>query len=307
MKNKLPIIAIATIFAVGVGLLFYPMASAVVNNLQSRNNAVAYLDNAALLTSPETEKMLKAAQDYNKNLLNTATLTDPFSEKTTEKSGESYEEILDTDGYGLMGYIDIPKINLYLPIYHGTSLEVLKKGVGHLENTAMPIGGKSTHCVLSAHSAYPTRSFFDYLPKLEKGDSFYIHILNDTLKYEVDRIKIVSPTDTSDLSITENKSYITLITCAPYSINTHRLLVRGVRVENDKSAADLTPRVLKIEKNSFYLMGCEIGYINAAVILCAIIAAVTLTVLFILRKASNKLIKVHKFVSSAKSEKGKKL
>lgn len=307
MKNKLPIIAIATIFSVGVGLLFYPMASAVVNNLQSRNNAVAYLDNAALLTSPETEKMLKTAQDYNKNLLNTAALTDPFSEKAAEKSGESYEEILDTDGYGLMGYIDIPKINLYLPIYHGTSLDVLKKGVGHLENTAMPIGGKSTHCVLSAHSAYPTRSFFDYLPKLEKGDSFYIHILNDTLKYEVDLIKIVSPTDTSDLSITENKDYITLITCAPYSINTHRLLVRGVRVENDKSAADLTPRVLKIEKSSFYLMGCEIGYINAAVILCAIVAAVTLTVLFILRKASIKLIKVPEFVSSAKSEKGKKL
>jgi len=132
-----------------------------------------------------------------------------------------------------MGYIDIPKINVYLPIYHGSSEEILQKGVGHLQNTSLPIGGKSTHAVLTGHRGLATATLFTDLDQLVQGDLFYIHILNGELVYRVDQIKVVELEDTSDLVIQQGEDYVTLVTCTPYGINTQRLLVRGTRVENE--------------------------------------------------------------------------
>lgn len=301
MKNKLPIIAIILIFVAGIGVLSYPLISAVINNIQARGKATAYMDKVESMPDPEIEEFFAQAQTYNESLLNNVILTDPFDAEAYEKIGANYEETLDTDGKGLIAYIDIPKINVYLPIYHGTSIEVLEKGAGHLENTSMPIGGKSTHSVISAHSAFPTQSFFDYLTELDEGDVFYIHVLNDTLKYEVDQIKVILPTDTSDLNIIEEEDHVTLLTCTPYSINTHRLLVRGVRVPNDETPVDATPKVVKVGEGAIFFMGYEIPYWEATIILGVFIAVVVITVILIVRKNSKK--KSKHLINSKKSEK----
>ena len=138
--------------------------------------------------------------------------------------------MLDTDGSGRMGYLEIPSIEVYLPIYHGTSEGVLQSGIGHLGNTSLPIGGENTHAVLSGHTGLPNARLLTVLDKLQEGDQFYIHVLDEILAYEVDQIKVVEPDDISDIFIEEGEDYVTLVTCTPYGINSHRLLVRGTRV-----------------------------------------------------------------------------
>ncbi len=291
MKRKLPFIGIIIIFLIGIGVLSYPLISAVVNNIDARGKAVAYQEALEELPDPEIEEFLAGAEKYNKSLLNDVILTDPFDEEAYDKIGANYEETLDTDGEGLIGYIDIPSINVYLPIYHGTSLEVLEKGAGHLENSSMPIGGESTHAVISAHSAFPTQSFFDYLPELDEGDVFYVHVLNQTLKYEVDQIKVVLPDQTSDLNIIRGEDHLTLLTCTPYSVNTHRLLVRGVRVEMDESEVDTSPHVINVGEASVYFFGYELPYWVVAIILVVIVLVIVLIVLFLSKRRKKKNIK----------------
>lgn len=282
MKRKLPIIFIILIFLVGVGVLAYPLVSSVINNVNTRSEAEQYFEEAEKTDTSEIDALFEEAYSYNNALLNTVILTDPFDEASYEKIAVKYENSFNTNENGLIGYIDIPKINVYLPIYHGTSLEVLSKGAGHLENTAFPVGGESTHSVISAHSAFPTETFFDYLTDLEEGDMFYIHVLNQTLQYEVDQIKVVLPDNTKDLYVEKGKDYVTLLTCTPYSVNTHRLLVRGHRVLPYIPSKDEGLHNFTVDNQYIFFLGYRISYLTMAVAIAVFVVFVVGVVLLIL-------------------------
>lgn len=282
MKKYIPIIAIILIFIVGVGILAYPLVSSVVNNIESRKIAEEQIISAKNMDEGKRDELFKQADDYNKNLLSTVILSDPFDAETYNKISAKYKETFDVDGNGLIGYVEVPKINVFLPVYHGTSEEVLSRGAGHLNNTSLPVGGKSTHSVISAHSAFPTETFFDYLTDLKEGDRFYIHVLNEVLTYEVDQIKIVLPNETRDLYVVEGQDYVTLLTCTPYSINTHRLLVRGKRVIEEKPD-EVVIHNISTDSGNIYLMGYKINYFYAAIGIAGFIAAVAMVVFLITR------------------------
>ena len=187
----------------------------------------------------EKEEQLRLARDYNEALLKAnIKLTDPFSLEDQAGGEFNYDSILNYNKNGVMGFIDIPKIDVYLPIYHGTSNEVLEKGIGHLENTSFPIGGESTHAVISGHTGLNSAKMFTDLTSMELDDQFYIDILGDTLAYKVINIEVVEPDDVSSLSIQDEKDLVTLVTCTPYGINSHRLLVTGERTEYIKDEHD---------------------------------------------------------------------
>ena len=173
----------------------------------------------------EKEAMYNEAVDYNKKIYENGMI-----DYSNPDAVEGYNDILDVSGTGIMGYISIPKINVELPIYHGTSDGVLQVAVGHLEGSSLPVGGENTHCVLSGHRGLPSADLFTHLDRLNVHDIFTISVLDKTLVYEIDQIKVVAPGDTQYLQIEDGKDYCTLLTCTPYGINTHRLLVRGVRV-----------------------------------------------------------------------------
>ena len=285
MKRRLPILIIVLVFLIGLGVLAYPLVSSVINNVNARKQATEYFKKAVKTDTTEIDALFQEAYDYNNALLNTVILTDPFDEESYEKIAVKYENSFNTNENGLIGYIDIPKINVYLPIYHGTSLDVLSKGAGHLENTAFPVGGESTHSVISAHTAFPTETFFDYLTDLEEGDMFFIHVLNQTLQYEVDQIKVVLPDNTKDLHVIKGEDYVTLLTCTPYSINTHRLLVRGHRVlpyipDDDKGMQTIT-----LDNQYIFFLGYKISYLTMAIVIAVFVLFVAgISVLMILTK-----------------------
>lgn len=230
MKKKLSSILICLIFLVGLGIMLYPMIS----NLYSEHNQIQTINNYEKVIDDmddnEIQEALELAQKYNKSLIGNVKLTDPFDVELQKGLNSEYEHLLNIDGDGIMGYINIPKINVNLPIFHGTSEEVLQKGVGHLENTSFPIGGEGTHTVLSGHTGLPTAELFNDLSELEEDDEFYLHVLGKVLAYRIDQVKVVEPQDTSNLLIDPTKDYATLVTCTPYGVNSHRLLVRGTRI-----------------------------------------------------------------------------
>lgn len=232
MKRKLSIILMSLIFLSGLGIMLYPVISNAYIEYKQKSVITNYEETVKEMPKDTINEELERASDYNKLLIGTAIVTDPFDPEAQKKLEESsdYFNILNLDEKGVMGYIVIPKINVNLPIYHGTSEEVLQKGVGHLQNTSLPVGGESTHAVLSGHTGLSSAKLFTDLDKLEEGNIFYIKTLGETFAYEVDQIKVVEPHETSDLLIESDKDYVTLVTCTPYSINTHRLLVRGTRV-----------------------------------------------------------------------------
>ena len=183
----------------------------------------------------------------------------------------------------------MPKINVYLPIYHGTSEEVLSKGAGHLQNTSLPVGGASTHSVISAHSGYPGETFFDYLTDMKVGDEFYVHILDRTLKYEVDQIEVVLPSEINSLRIVDGEDLVTLLTCTPYGINTHRLLVRGKRVDYDDTKYIETGESLaKFDNGYIFFLGYKIPYAVAIGIIVGFVALVVFAVVFLLKRKKKK-------------------
>jgi sortase A len=182
------------------------------------------------LSDNDYDRLWKEAKEYNAEHPVNA-IVDAFEEEDTYELSHPYDRVLDPNGDGLMGSIEIPKIKARLAIYHGLSKTVLEKGVGHVEGTSLPIGGKSTHAVLAAHRGLPNAKLFTDLDQMEKGDIFILHILGKHLAYKVDQIKTVLPDETSDLDIIEGEDHVTLITCTPYGVNTHRLLVRGVRTK----------------------------------------------------------------------------
>lgn len=289
MKRKLAIFGIILIFIAGIGTMSYPLVSSVINNIDSRNHVEEYTKTTKQMSSEETLEMFKQAEEYNHSLTNNVIITDPFDEKAYKKIGANYENALNVDGNGLIGYIDIPKINVYLPIYHGTAEAILAKGAGHLQNTSLPIGGESTHSVISAHTAYPGETFFDYLTDMEEGDEFYIHVLDRVLKYEVDSIKVVLPEETDDLRVVKGKDYVTLLTCTPYSVNTHRLLVRGKRVEYDDSKYITTgASAASFGNDGIFFLGYKVSYWAAALIIVGFVALVVIIVIIRLKRSKKK-------------------
>lgn len=242
-KNGISLGIIILIFILGVAVLLYP----VISSIWSRNHQLTvvreYTEAVESADHTEIDRELEEAETYNRSLLeNGVVLSDPFDPFAPSFPDGNYLEMLDLNE--AMAYVEIPAISVNLPIYHGTDLETLSKGVGHLEGTSLPIGGIGTHCVLSAHSGLPTAELFTNLNKLVIGDVFYIHVYDVTLAYKVNSIEVVEPSDITLLMIEEDHDYVTLITCTPYAVNTHRLLVRGERIEYDpdKDKDDTAPQ-----------------------------------------------------------------
>lgn len=219
------------ILLAGVSLLLYPTVSDYWNSFHQSRAIASYAEQVAKI-DPDTYKQLWAdAQAYNRSLIGKVGRYD-----MTDEERAKYESLLNVSGNGIIGYIEIPSIKCSLPIYHGTDEAILQIAVGHIEGTSLPVGGSGTHCVLSGHRGLPSARLFTDLDKMVEGDTFMMRVLDETLTYEVDQIRIVLPDEMDDLEIEEGKDYCTLVTCTPYGINSHRLLVRGHRVENQEEA-----------------------------------------------------------------------
>jgi len=243
MKKKITTILLILIFVAGLAILAYPTVSDYWNSFHSSRAIMSYADAVSGLSEEEYERLFSEARAYNARILDRS---NPFL--PSEEELEEYNQLLNTGGDGIMGYIEIPMINVTIPIYHGTSEGVLQVAVGHLDWTSLPVGGESTHAVLSGHRGLPSAELFTRLDRLVVGDEFMLNVLNEVLTYEVDQILIVLPEDVSALQISEGKDYCTLVTCTPYGINTHRILVRGHRVETQNThSVRVTSDAIQIE------------------------------------------------------------
>lgn len=243
MKKNRSTIILILIFLVGLSVMLYPTVSDYINQKNQSRAVASYSEEVENLSDVDYQAYFDAANDYNRRLAETP---DAFY-RPEEVSG--YTDTLDVSGTGIMGYITISKIGVELPVYHGTSDGVLQVAAGHLEGSSLPVGGAGTHAVISAHRGLPSAKLFTNLDELEVGDTFTITVLDRVLTYEVDQISIVLPTETDLLQPVEGKDYVTLMTCTPYGINTHRLLVRGKRIENAENQKHIrvTADALRIE------------------------------------------------------------
>ena len=232
------------ILLAGVSLLLYPTVSDYWNSFHQSRAIASYAEQVANIDDAQYEELWDAAQDYNQSLLHR-----PNDLLLSDEQQEIYKSLLDIGGNGIMGYIEIPTIDVMLPIYHGTKESVLQIAVGHLDWTSLPVGGAGSHCVLSGHRGLPSARLFTDLDKLKVGDVFMLHVLNEILTYEIDQILIVEPQDTDPLLIEPGKDLCTLITCTPYGINSHRMLVRGHRIESQEEPKDIriTADAVRIE------------------------------------------------------------
>ena len=226
MKKRWSTVLLILVFLAGAALLLYPTLSEAWNKHHQSRAIVSYAEEISSLENEEYERIWTAAEEYNTSI--SPGVISPLD----ESEETAYLAQLDPTGRGIMGYVDIPAIQCSLPIYHGASESILTAVVGHLEWSSLPVGGESTHCVISGHRGLPSAKLFTRLDELREGDTFMLHVLDETLTYEVDQILIVLPTELNALSVVEGMDYCTLVTCTPYGINTHRLLVRGHRVEN---------------------------------------------------------------------------
>lgn len=231
MKNKISTIFLSLAFLAGLSLLLYPTASDYWNSMHASKAVADYSAEVNRLTQTQYDEIWAAATAYNQSLRDRS-----GSFYLTDEQKEQYASLLDVNGTGVMGYIEIPNIKLSLPIYHGTEDSVLQIAVGHLEWSSLPVGGEGTHCVLSGHRGLPSAKLFTNLDQLVEGDTFVLRVLDEVLTYQVDRILIVEPEDTDALKAEEGKDLCTLVTCTPYGVNSHRLLVRGHRIENQAQA-----------------------------------------------------------------------
>ncbi len=231
MKSKVVTFILVAAFLAGVSLLLYPTVSDYWNSLHASRAVAGYAEEVSEMDDNRYEEILSAAREYNQSLLSR-----DGSFSLDDEMREQYDQVLNVSGNGIMGYIEIPTIKLSLPIYHGTDDSVLQIAVGHLEWSSLPVGGESTHCVLSGHRGLPSAKLFTNLDQLVEGDTFVIRVLDEVLTYEVDKILIVEPNEVDSLVIEEGQDLCTLVTCTPYGVNSHRLLVRGHRVENKDNA-----------------------------------------------------------------------
>ena len=231
MKNNRSTILLILILLIGLSLMLYPSFADWWNSFHSSRSIASYVEQVANIDDAQYEELWDAAWDYNQSLLHR-----PNDFLLSDEQQEIYKSLLDLGGNGIMGYIEIPMIDVMLPIYHGTKESVLQIAVGHLDWTSLPVGGAGSHCVLSGHRGLPSARLFTDLDKLKVGDVFMLHVLNEILTYEIDQILIVEPQDTDPLLIEPGKDLCTMITCTPYGINSHRMLVRGHRIESQEEA-----------------------------------------------------------------------
>ena len=262
MKSKTSKLMIGIIFLAGLSLLLYPFVANQWNNYRQKQLISSYEQTVSQKEASngiDYDAELKKAEAYNEALL-PSILPDSFAIADASEEDQTYMNTLNIAGDEMMGIVEIPKIDIKLPIYHTTKEDVLKQAAGHLEGSSLPIGGKSTHSVISAHRGLPSASLFTDLDQLKKGDHFLIHVLNKTLCYEVDKISVVKPEETSALAVEEGEDLVTLLTCTPYGVNTERLLVRGHRVpyEEQKVADEKTP-LSGISLHTNYLLWVIVG------------------------------------------------
>lgn len=231
MKKHLTTIVLIIMLIAGLSLLLYPTISDYWNSFHQTRAIASYEDQVSNIDEEQKQQMLKLAREYNERLVG---MVDRW--KRTDKEYENYESILDVSGTGIMGYIEIPGIKVQLPIYHGTDQTVLQIAIGHVEGSSLPVGGVGTHSVLSGHRGLSSAKLFTDIDQMTEGDIFRLSVLGETLTYQVDQIHIVLPNEINDLEIDRDMDYCTLVTCTPYGVNSHRLLVRGHRIENEDDA-----------------------------------------------------------------------
>ena len=242
-KQRLTTILLFLTVLAGLGLMLYPIIADFWNSRHSSQLISTYDSTIGEIDEEKYTEYWEQAMAYNDSLKRLRGHT------LTEEMQAQYNSVLDVSGLGIMGYVEIPKMGISLPIYHGTSPEVLQVGIGHLEWSSLPIGGESTHCVLSGHRGLTSAKLFSDLPVMQQGDLFYIRVLNELLTYQVDQISTVKPKDVDELEVTEGRDYCSLVTCTPYGVNSHRLIVRGHRVANAEEAKSvmITSEAVRIE------------------------------------------------------------
>ena len=243
-KERITIVILIVLFISGLSLLLYPTVANFINTKNQSRAIVEYAEQAEEISEEEYAKYLKEAEEYNARILQRENLFAP-----SDEDEKLYPSLLNLTDRGIMGYVEIPAIDIRLPIYHGTSDSVLAIAVGHLPWSSLPVGGDSTHCVISGHRGLPSADLFTHLDKLVVGDVFMINVLNEQLTYEVDQILIVEPQDSEALQVVEGQDYCTLLTCTPYGINTQRLLVRGHRIESEgkPKTVTITSEAMQVE------------------------------------------------------------
>lgn len=277
------LLIISLVFILGGCCIFlYPNVS---NYLAEKNQVESirkYDEMVVKIDEKGLEEEKQKARTYNENLSGEP-VHDPFVEGSGYALPENYKEVLNISEDGIMAYVEIPKISVYLPIYHGTSSEVLEKGVGHVQSTSVPIGGESTHSVLTGHTGLPSAELFTRLDELVVGDIFYIHVLDDVLTYKIYETKVILPDKIDELQITSGHDYVTLVTCTPYGVNSHRLLVKAERTEyiEYEESTSSSENISEFDENSkvessnkgknYYLTGVEIGAVIFVIILIVIL------------------------------------
>ena len=268
--NSMTTLFLILMLFAGLSLLLYPTVSNYWNSLHQSRAIAAYVEQVAQTDNETFDQLRGQARAYNRTLVGKA-----YRYDMTRQEREEYESLLNVSENGIIGYIEIPDIHCELPIYHGTDADALQVGVGHIEGSSLPVGGESTHCAISGHRGLPSAKLFSDLDKLTVGDRFILRVLDETLTYEVDQIHTVLPGEMDELEIVEGEDYCTLVTCTPYGINTHRLLVRGHRVENstDKEPARVTADETRTE---------PLGKIS--ILLPVLLLAVLLLLVFLLSK-----------------------
>ena len=242
LKKHLVNLILFGIILVGIGLLAYPTFADWWNSFHQARAIQSYAKAVSNLDREEYDRIIAEAEEYNRKLTEKGAIWNMTKEQLRE-----YNKMLTIDESGIMGYIDIPKINVKLPIYHGINDEVLKVAIGHIEGTSLPVGGDGSHCVLSGHRGLPSARLFTDLDKVAEGDTWTLTVLDRTYTYECDQIRVVEPTDLSTLGMEPGKDYCTLVTCTPYGVNTHRLLVRGHRIANASGEANVIADAILIE------------------------------------------------------------
>lgn len=283
MKKRLPSILVGLLFLVGLGIMIYPTVSNQWNTYRQNKLISNYEKIVDDMSDEDFSQEWQNAQAFNETISGNNVFADVFGEKSKDSENSEYNRILNVNNDGVMGFISIPEINIKLAIYHGTSDEVLQTGVGHINGSKLPIGGESTHCVLAAHRGLPSAELFTDIDQLQTGDKFYLHVLDKVLAYEVDQILPMVDKDDHQtlqdaLSITEDQDYVSLFTCTPYGVNSHRLIVRGHRVEyngEEDVKQSVGDRMLESIKN-YYMLILVLGL------------SITILVIIIMRYVFNK-------------------
>lgn len=275
-KNRKKYIGFILLFLVGLSILLYPTVSNLWNKYRDSQLISKYSSSVSSDNNSEKlQEMWKAAEEYNKQIKQES-VPDAFSVRDGQ-TDPVYESLLNLNGDSMMGYVEIPVIGESIPIYHYTTEESLEKGAGHLFGSSLPVGGPDTHCIISAHRGLPSAKLFTDLNLVKEGDVFYLHVLDQVLAYEVDQIQIVLPEETSSLAITEGEDYVTLVTCTPYAVNTHRILVRGHRTTYEEAK--------EIEKTEQKVS----GFSNPSLLMLALCVIIGIVIAVVIVTAMNRM------------------